>query len=741
MKYKKTRGLIALLLCLICTAGMLITNPIDTAAAKNKKLVVGTNAEFPPFEYIDNDGEVAGFDMALMEAVGNAMGYDVEFINMEFKSLIGSIQTGGIDACIAGMTVTEERSQSVDFTDSYYKAVQHIITLKDSDIKEFADLNGKKVAVQEGTTGDILVTPGEDNTVITDESTVVKRFKKGTDAVLDLKNGAVDAVVIDANPAEEFVKANKNKLVSFADNTSVEDYAIAVSKDKPELLKDLNEGLKKIKENGTYDKLVAEYIGGSYTEPVESKGTLTVGTNAEFPPFEYINDDGEIDGFDVALIKAIGKRAGYDVKMVNMEFKSLIGSIQTGGLDASIAGMTVTEERKLSVNFTDSYYEAVQYIIVRKDSDITQLSDLNGKKIAVQEGTTGDILVTPGEDNTVITDTATEVKRFKKGTDAVLDLKNGAVDAVVIDANPAQEFVKANPDDLKCIPDDTSIEYYAIAINKEKTDILADLNKALQEIKEDGTYDELVDTYINQKEDAADDAAAEESNWFVSFAAKCKRIFIDTNGYKLLLDGLKTTLILTVASVTVGIVLGFVIALLKLSEVRKGHKTLASRVAGLYIDILRGTPVIVQLMIIYMVLFRNQMGIIAAIVTFGINSSAYVAEIVRAGIMAVDHGQMEGGRSLGFSYGQTMRYIIVPQAIKNILPALCNEFIALLKETSVVGYVAIQDLTKASDFIISRTYETFLPLLAIAVIYYIIVKVLSKLFGVLERRLRQSDIR
>lgn len=470
--------------------------------------------------------------------------------------------------------------------------------------------------------------------------------------------------------------------------------------------------------------------------------TLTVGTNPEFPPFEYINDEGEVDGFDVALMKAIGEKMGYNVEFVSMEFKSLIGAIQTNGIDASIAGMTVTEERKASVDFTDSYYEAVQYIVIPKDSSVKELSDLNGMKIAVQEGTTGDLLVTPGEDNEVITDENTQVKRFKKGTDAILELNNGGVDAVVIDANPAQRFVDANTDTLKCVPDDSSTEHYAIAVSKEKSDILADLNEGLKLVKKDGTYDQLVDTYINQKDTSTQTSGNEEDgNWLENFIAKCKRVFIDTNGYKLLLNGLKTTIILALASVALGIVLGFVIALLRLTEVRKGRKTILSRIASIYIDILRGTPVIVQLLIVYMVIFHNKLGLVAAIVTFGINSSAYVAEIIRAGIMAVDHGQMEGGRSLGFSYGQTMRYIIVPQAIKNILPALCNEFIALLKETSVVGYVAIQDLTKASDFIISRTYETFLPLLAIAVIYYVIVKVLTKLFAVLERRLRQSDIR
>jgi His/Glu/Gln/Arg/opine family amino acid ABC transporter permease subunit len=184
-----------------------------------------------------------------------------------------------------------------------------------------------------------------------------------------------------------------------------------------------------------------------------------------------------------------------------------------------------------------------------------------------------------------------------------------------------------------------------------------------------------------------------------------------------------------------------VLALMKMTEVRKGKKTLFSVIANIYIDIIRGTPTVVQLLIIYFLVFQTQMGIVAGIVTFGINSSAYVAEIIRAGIMAVDNGQMEAGRSLGLSYSQTMKDIIIPQAVKNILPALGNEFIVLIKETAILGYVSIQDLTKASDFVMSRTYTLFMPLIGCAVIYYLLVKLLTLVLNAFERRLRQSDIR
>ena len=219
------------------------------------------------------------------------------------------------------------------------------------------------------------------------------------------------------------------------------------------------------------------------------------------------------------------------------------------------------------------------------------------------------------------------------------------------------------------------------------------------------------------------------------------QVFIEADRYKMFLDGLKVTIGVSIAAVLLGILLGMVLALMKMTEVRKGKKTIFSVVANIYIDIIRGTPTVVQLLIIYFLVFQTQMGMVAGIVTFGINSSAYVAEIIRAGIMAVDKGQMEAGRSLGLSYTETMRYIILPQAVKTILPALGNEFIVLIKETAILGYVAIQDLTKASDFIVSRTYIMFVPLIGCALIYYVLVKILTIGLNAFERRLRQSDIR
>lgn len=240
------------------------------------------------------------------------------------------------------------------------------------------------------------------------------------------------------------------------------------------------------------------------------------------------------------------------------------------------------------------------------------------------------------------------------------------------------------------------------------------------------------------------------SDWFSDIKSKFILNFVSENRWKYLADGLKVTLIVTFFAVLLGIVIGSLIAIVRstydknYSVMRKGFKKTLLAVFNflckVYLTVIRGTPVIVQLMIMYYVIFATSNNkILVAVLAFGINSGAYVAEIIRSGIMSIDKGQFEAGRSLGFNYAQTMRYIIIPQAFKNVLPALGNEFIVLLKETSVSGYVALEDLTKGGDIIRGRTYSAFMPLLAVAAIYLVIVMIISKIITIGEKRLRQSE--
>ncbi len=240
-------------------------------------------------------------------------------------------------------------------------------------------------------------------------------------------------------------------------------------------------------------------------------------------------------------------------------------------------------------------------------------------------------------------------------------------------------------------------------------------------------------------------------DFFESIKENFISTFIVEERWEQLLSGLGITLLITFFAVILGIVIGCLIAIVRSSyetNVKlKKKKSFGDRVIQLlniicqiYLTVIRGTPVVVQLMIMYFIIFANSRdSIFAAILSFGINSGAYVAEIIRSGIMSIDKGQFEASRSLGFNYRDTMIHIILPQAFKNVLPALGNEFIVLLKETSVAGYVAVQDLTYVANLIRSRTYEAFFPLITTAVIYLVLVMILTFFLGKLERRLRNSD--
>ena len=230
--------------------------------------------------------------------------------------------------------------------------------------------------------------------------------------------------------------------------------------------------------------------------------------------------------------------------------------------------------------------------------------------------------------------------------------------------------------------------------------------------------------------------------WFEKVGKMFEAAFVTGDRWKLYLEGLGVTLQIAFFAAILGMVIGTVLAFMKLSVRRNGKKTILAVLANIYIDVIRGTPSVLQLMIMWSIIFSSaKNGVFVAVLSFGINSGAYVAEIVRAGILAVDKGQMEAGRSLGLSKAQTMVYVVIPQAVKNVLPPIGNEFIVLLKETAIVGYVSLTDLTRAANQIASRTYEAFMPLIGAAVIYFVVIKILTVLLGILEGRLRKSDNR
>ncbi len=461
--------------------------------------------------------------------------------------------------------------------------------------------------------------------------------------------------------------------------------------------------------------------------PTQAK-VLRMVTEATFPPYEY-REGERIVGIDPDVVGEIARRNGYALKIEDMPFNSIIAAVQSGKADIAAAGITVTEDRKKIVNFTDTYFVAGQSVIVPKGSSIKSATDLKGKRIGVQGGTTGDIYVAKNFG---------EPERFDNAALVCAAITSGRLDAGVIDTTPAEQFVKRS-NSLALLPEPLTTEEYAFAINKDREDLLAMINATLAEMKEEGLIKHIALKHQNKT------AIQAESSDKYGFWDKVKddfhTNFVDDNRYKYLLNGFVKTIEISAGAVILGIIIGFLVAVIRSAADQTGKLKLANLFCKLYLTVIRGTPVVVQLLIIYFVIFGSVdiNKVLIAIIAFGLNSGAYVAEIIRSGIMSIDKGQLEAGRSLGLSYPKTMVLIILPQAFKNVLPALGNEFIVLLKETSISGYIALEDLTKGGDIIRGQTYNAFVPLMAVAIIYLTVVIFLSKLLTLLEKRLKRNE--
>ena len=446
------------------------------------------------------------------------------------------------------------------------------------------------------------------------------------------------------------------------------------------------------------------------------KKKLILATEASFAPYEYY-DNGNIVGVDIDIVREIAKHLGMELEIKDVYFDSIINEVKTAKSDIGAAGISYTDERSKEVDFTINYMDSRQVLIVKKDSSITSPSDLNNERIAVQLGTIADDYLTNNYPNIAII-------REKKFLAAIQDLLDNKVDGVIMDEIPAKELIT---DELIILEEAVVTDHYGMIVKKGNTELLKTANEVIMELKNNGRIDEILLQHMGVH-------VKEEDYTIVD---KFYNSVIYDGRYKFILEGLKNTLLIALGAVMIGIILGTTAALIRNIYDSTGKLKILNFLAKLYVIIIRGTPSILQLMIIYYVIFKttNVNIVLIGILSFGINSGAYVAEIVRAGINSVDKGQKEAGYALGLNYQQVMFNIVIPTAIKNILPALGNEFITLVKETSIGAYIGIIELTKASDIIASRTYDYFFPLIIIALIYLCITLVLTKLFSVIERRL------
>ncbi len=448
----------------------------------------------------------------------------------------------------------------------------------------------------------------------------------------------------------------------------------------------------------------------------KKNGKLVLSTEAGFAPYEYYSD-GKIVGVDVDIAKEIADELNKELVIKDVAFDSIISEVKTEKSDIGAAGISYTEERAKQVDFTINYAESKQVIVVKNGSSIINPKSLTNQKVAVQLGTVADSYLTQNYPNL-------NIVREKKFLAAIQDLKDDKVSAVVMDELPATYLIS---DDMKILESPVIIDYYGMVIKKGNTELLNKANEVIEKLKNDGKIDEFLLAHMGVKNTKKVNKGVFDSFYYsVIYNAR----------YKYILQGLLNTILISLGAVIIGVLLGIMASIIRNIHDNTSRLKLLNAISHIYITIIRGTPSILQLMIIYYVIFKQTdiNIVIVGILSFGINSGAYVAEIIRAGINSVDKGQIEAGYALGLNYTQVMTKIVFPPALRNVLPALGNEFITLIKETSVGAYIGIVELTKASDIIASRTYDYFFPLILIALIYLMITLLLTKLMNRLEKR-------
>ncbi|WP_128101770.1 ABC transporter substrate-binding protein/permease [Paenibacillus sp. DCT19] len=447
---------------------------------------------------------------------------------------------------------------------------------------------------------------------------------------------------------------------------------------------------------------------------------LVLGTSADFAPYEFhkvINGKDEIVGFDIEIAKEIAADLGAELVIEDMGFDGLLPALQSGRVDLVISGMTPTDERKKSIDFSDTYYKSKQVIMIRtEDTNKYQtMADLQNEKIGVQKGS---IQETIGQGIS-----GAKLTALDKISDIVLQLQTKRVNAAIVEDTVAAGYLDDVIGLAPIAVDEEQVEA-AIGIRKGNTELLNAVNSTLERLKSENRIEEMV-TEASQLM-----AGKDTKNIFQVFW-EYKSFYATGIGYTLLLSAL---------GVLFGVIIGLIICMFRMHDM-----AILRWIGTAYVELIRGTPMLVQLMIIYYGLSLtfgiNFSALQAGVITLSINSGAYLAEIFRAGVQGVDRGQLEAARSLGMGRGAAMRYIILPQAFKAVLPAIGNEFVTIIKESSIISVIGMVDIMYQASVVKNITYQGMNPFLIAAAIYFVMTFILSKLLGRLERKLNASDRR
>ena len=702
-----------------------------TAQADTVKIVSDT--AYAPFEFKDSDQTYKGIDVDIINKVAEIKGWDIDMSFPGFDAAVNAVQAGQADAIMAGMTKTSEREKVFTMSDTYYDTKVVIATTKANTISKYEQLKGKKVGVKTGTAAQRFLEKNKDKYGFT-----LKTFDTGDLMYNSLSAGDVDAVMDDQPVIEYAINQGQNLKISMK-GEAVGSFAFGVKKGSKHehLVTEFNEALAQMKEDGSLEEIInkwtaskgsSDFVVPETSTPAGQKATPTkdkyiIASDSSFAPFVFQDDSNQYTGIDMELIKAIAKDQGFTVEVTNPGFDAAINSVQTGQADGIIAGMSVTDARKKTFDYSDPYYTANSILAVKDSSNIKSYEELKGKTVGVKTGTASQTFLEENKSKY-----GYSIKTFSDAASMYDSLNTGSV-AAVMDDEPVVKYAIKQGKNLKTPIEGTPSGQVAFAVKKGSNPELIEMfNNGLANLKESGKYQEILDKYLasEEKESTVD----ESTIWGLL-----------QNNYQELLKGLGVTIALALISFAIAMVIGIIFGMFSVSP----YKPLRW-IAEIFVDVIRGIPLMIVAAFIFWGipnLIESMTGqqspinaFVAGTIALSLNAGAYIAEIVRGGIQAVPVGQMEASRSLGISYSKTMRKIILPQATKIMLPNFVNQFVIALKDTTIVSAIGLAELFKTGKDIIARNYQSFRMYAILAVLYLIIITLLTRLAKRLEKRIK-----
>ena len=699
--------------------------------------IVFDNA-YAPFEFKDSDQVYKGLDVDIINEVAKRSGWKMNQSFPGFDAAVNAVQSGSADALMAGTTITEARKQVFTFSDPYFDTKIIVATTKANKISSYEDLKGKTVGVKNGTAAQTFLEENKNKYGFS-----IKTFDTGDLMYNSLAAGSVNAVMDDEAVIQYAIQQGQDLSLDIP-GEPIGSFGFSVKKgSKYEyLVDDFNKALAEMKEDGTYEKIMNKWFGSSdssestdyssrlnLTGSVTAKATpvkssYTIVADSSFAPFEYQDESGKYVGIDMELIKAIAEQQGFTITIQNPGFDAALNAVQAGQADAVIAGMSITDARKEIFDFSDAYYSSNILLAVKNGSDIASYEDLKGKTVGAKNGTASYTFLESNKDKYGYT-----LKAFDEASGMYDSLNSGSIDALMDDEAVLLYAIQQGRDFATPIPGEKSGEYGFAVKKGANPELIEMFNNGLAALVESGKYDEILNKYFN---------STEETSATTSTVDETTIIGLLKNNYGQLLSGLGITVGLALLSFAIAIIIGVIFGMFAVSPVKSLRV-----IASVFVDVVRGIPLMIVAAFIFWGipnLIESITGqqspindFVAGTIALSLNSGAYIAEIVRGGIQAVPVGQMEASRSLGISYGTTMRKIILPQAGKIMLPNFINQFVITLKDTTIISAIGLVELFQAGKIIIARNYQSFRMYAILAIIYLVVITLLTRLARKLEK--------